>query len=545
MAWQKPTNVSDWLGLLLRHKARFFFPAIVVMILVIWSSKFLPREYKAEAKFSRRNDPALVQMGGGTNLSNLDTVRREMWEDITGRVGVERLISDLQMTRDLPHTADGQLTAEGQLKQLDMIRAIGRSLRVYYQIQADAVDIVVVSYTADNPKLAADVANQAVENYIRKTRLRLDEMLLQARNFFQNQVTHYKSKVDELESNKMLFTMNNPGLSPDDPLALRNRLAETRANLSSAEQQAMVTEQKRLRLEEFVKNQPEFLENKRRGQNPLISAQLDKRKRIEDELDNHRALGRRDEHPMVVKAQKRLVELDAEIAKLEPEVELNKDLVPNTGRIQAEQELTILTGELAGLERRRAELRSQLDALEVMDRNFRVKRLEYVAQERELAEAQRQLVFWDDNLRRVITALTAEVGQRGVRLAFEQRATELARPSSPTVSKILMAAIAAGLAVGAGVVFLSELFDGSYHSVEQAVDGLKLPVLGAVNEIVTPQQALRKRIIAFGVYPSLAVIMVAVLLTSMGLVYLSLQDPLRYDQVVSPVRNVAQRVLGV
>lgn len=546
MAWQKPTNISDWFGLLLRHKARFFYPAVAVMILVVWSSKFLPREYKAEAKFSRRNDPALVQMGGGTNLSNLDTVRREMWEDITGRAGVEQLINDLQLTRDLPHTADGQLSAEGQLKQLDLIREISRKLRVYYQIQADAVDIVVVSYNDSNPKLASDIANQAVENYIRKTRLRLDEMLLQARNFFQNQVITYNNRVSDLENKKLTYLMDNPGLTPDDPNALRNRLVEIRGSLDSVEQQALIAEQKRLRLQEFVKSQPEMLENLRRGPNPMISNQVEKRDQIERELEQHKSMGRRAEHPLVVKALKRIAEIDAEIAKIQPEeVDLNKDLVPNTSRIQAEQELTILTGELAGLEKRRSELRSQLDRLEVLERNFKVARQEYVTRERELTEAQRQLNFWDDNLRRVNTALTAEVGQRGVRLAFEQRATELARPSSPAVAQILLAAIALGIGVGAGVVMLSELLDGSYHSVEQAVDGLKLPVLGAVNEIITPQQAVRKRLIAWGVYPSLAVIMVVVLLASMALVYLSLQDPLRYEQLVSPARSVAQRVLGV
>ena len=39
MAWRKPTNLNEWFGILVRHKKKFFYPAIVVMIGVIWASQ--------------------------------------------------------------------------------------------------------------------------------------------------------------------------------------------------------------------------------------------------------------------------------------------------------------------------------------------------------------------------------------------------------------------------------------------------------------------------------------------------------------------------
>ena len=112
-------------------------------------------------------------------------------------------------------------------------------------------------------------------------------------------------------------------------------------------------------------------------------------------------------------------------------------------------------------------------------------------------------------------------------------ATDPGRPVSPTIWGIASISVALGLAVGLALVALAELLDGSFHSAEQATDGLKLPVLGVVDEIITPTVAFRQRVLAWGVYPGLAALMLIALGVSLLIVGISLTDPPKYQLMQS------------
>jgi hypothetical protein len=117
------------------------------------------------------------------------------------------------------------------------------------------------------------------------------------------------------------------------------------------------------------------------------------------------------------------------------------------------------------------------------------------------------------------------MGQRGVRLSFIDRAQPSTRPSKPTMWMILAAAIVIGVGMGAVMVVLAELLDRTFHSVEEAVDQLKLPVLGAVNVIVTPAAKMRQRILHWGIYPLATVLLVVTLGVSGYVAYQSIYYP--------------------
>jgi len=205
----------------------------------------------------------------------------------------------------------------------------------------------------------------------------------------------------------------------------------------------------------------------------------------------------------------------------------------------------MLAGEQTALERQVEELQVQLEQYELLNRNYFVVRNDYLKLQREYEEATNQLLFWETNLRQTTIALRAEIGQRGVRLSIIQRAPDQARPSEPSLPTILFAALALGLGTAGLVVFIAEVIDQSFRSVEHAVDDLKLPVLGTVNEILTDQQLLKRKVWNWGVYPSLATIMTVLLLISLSLAYLSLKEPLQFEQLMrSPGGFFSQRLGG-
>lgn len=531
MAWQKPANLHEWLGLLIRHRKKAFFPAAITAIVVLWLGQALPREYLAEARFRRYTDAGVLQTREGTSTQILASLRRQIIEDIRGRPAIQQLIRDLELTRNLPHYPDGQLTPEGRLAEYEMVRDIQSRLQVSYQTLSDAADLVIVTYRGSDPELASRIVNRSVENYISRTLSQLSETLMKARDYFQSEVVRLTARLEELESQKLRFAIDNPGMMPDDPNSVHLRLAELRAKRDAAEQALQVALQQRKHLEEFIKQQPEFLTVKQRQTNPLVQDLLDKIKALDQEYESHRALGRRDAHPAVQKLLKRKAELQAQIAALAPEVEVNKDMVPNTERLNAMQRLEMLNGEIAARQRELENLTAEVERYELMNRNFFIKRNEYLRIERELAETTNQLRFWEDNLRRVRTALTAEVGQRGVRMSFDQRAPELARPNWPTVWHLFVGAFIAAVAVAVLSIVVAELLDTSFHSIDQAVDSLKLPVLGAVNLIVTPAEAVRQRLARWVLIPAATTLLILLLGVSLWLTWISIEDPIRFQKL--------------
>ena len=233
MAWHKPKNLSEWFGVLKRHKKKAFFPAVAAMIGIISASHLIPREYRAEAKFERRMGLTSSQAKSDITTRQVEADRRLLVEDIRGRAAIEQLIADLDMTRGLPRV-NGELTAQGQLGKLDLIREVTRRVNVKVQVQNADNELIAVSYTSTEREKAPEVANRLVENYIRKNKLELSETLKGAYSFFQKEVLRFSTHVRELESKKLRFEMDHRGLLPDDPQSVQTKLVELRAQLATA-----------------------------------------------------------------------------------------------------------------------------------------------------------------------------------------------------------------------------------------------------------------------------------------------------------------------
>ncbi len=531
MAWRQPTNLREWLAIVTRHRKKFFFSAMPVMVAIVISSHWMKREYRAQAVFERINDAALQQMGSGTINRNLKPIRQRLSQDLRGRAAVEQLAEDLQLLRNLPHTVDGELTNEGQLMKYDLVKDMTRRIRIRLRIRSANLDQVVISFTDVDRTLAPRVVNRLMENYINKTRQQLNEMLVNAKAFFEREVARYRARVSELDGKKLRFELEHPGLKPDDPGSVESELAELRSQFSAATLQKRIAEEKRTKLQEWIETQPDFIEKSQTGQNPELVVVHQKMAKLETELEGHLyTMGRTEEHPAVIRTRTRLNELEEEARSLEENIVVGVEMVPNTDRIAAEREVEGLSGMIVALERRVGELSEKVEKKEILKRNFFVVRNDYLQIQRELAESKRQLGFWDKNLQSTMTALTAEIGQRGVRLRPIERAPELARPSKPTISSILMTAAAAGLGTGTVLIILSELLDHSFRDVEQAVDKLKLPVMGTVNEIASPAEVFRRKVLGWGLYPTVGTIMILVLLASVWIAYLSLNEPKQFEQ---------------
>ena len=191
MAWRRPGNIREWLNLVFRYKARFFFPAIIVMIIVMVLSHQIDPKFTARVKFERRTGVEAQETRQGVSRRNIETMRTARGAEIRSRASVEAVIADLGLDRDLPRGADGELIYEGQRLKNQLVNDMIDNISVWTPLRTDAMDHVMVSYTDSDRTIVARVANTLVENYIRQDKLRLGGDLLNASNLYEREVKRY------------------------------------------------------------------------------------------------------------------------------------------------------------------------------------------------------------------------------------------------------------------------------------------------------------------------------------------------------------------
>lgn len=546
MAWRKPANLNEWFGILLRHKKKFFFPAVIVMIGFIWASQWMPREFRADAKFERRSE-STVSARDGVLGEQYGNVRGMLSHDFRGRASVEQLIRDLKLNEGIPTDRDGQYTKDGRIQYEQLISDVTDSIVVRHQSPTTQIDVVSISYSDRKRELVDKVVNRLMDNYITKVAEDITRRLTGQKDFFEKEAKRYKVRFGEAESALLRQKLAAGDLDPEDPVGANKKLEDLRAKRDDARASFEREKGEIEKLLKWEKDQPEFLKKKKAIENPELLSLKDQLKKMKEALEINLYEYRRTEaHPAVIDLRRRIRDKQRELDNFEGTDKIQYEEEPNVEKIAAQAKIQEKAGALEALDKQIKKLDADVERYEVLSRNFFQEREKYLKLSRERDDANDQLKFWDENLRRTQTALQLEAGAHGMRLTILQRATEAGKPSSPSLMKILGMAVLAGLGAGGLMIVLAELMDHSYRTVEQAVDEIKLPVLGAVNEIVSPTMAMRRKILSWGVFPLVTMVLVLMLGIVFYITYLSLQSPHRFEDLKKdPVSFIKQAVGGI
>ncbi|MEX0774097.1 MAG: hypothetical protein WD042_00135 [Phycisphaeraceae bacterium] len=533
---QTQALVDVW-QILRRYPRRFVLPAFIVASLVLAVCLVLPRKYKAQATFERRTDMVLSEVVSRGAPRSFQDPRQSMSEEIIGQPAVDQVIQQV-----LAAPLAGLETLDADTLRHELTTKV----TVTSDIATNDLDRVRVAYISENPDLARQVVNLLVQNYLDRTRSRIESRLNESAQFFRTEVQRSRTLIEELETSKLTFEIEHGELLPDSTHSLQSGRSDLRASLITLRQQHDEASLKlnglRQALAATSETSPSFITSK----NPDLSALEDQLRRMRDQLStSHNVLKMTDKHPDVVDLRVQIQTVESQLSELPREVVTQKQVSVNPRRAELELLISNATAQEQSLGRQIKALEKQLSVSDTDAQKLFPVRSAYLKISRQVDEAQRQLAFWEDNLRRVEISLAAETGNRGVQLTFIKPAEVLSKPVSPNLTQAVAAALALGLAAGVISAFLAHRGDQTFRDAEQLAATYEAPLFGSVSELITRRQhrlrTWRRRVF----FPLQGAAMMAVVVVMAAVLYLSLQRPESFKKLTSdPSAYLVSKVLG-
>lgn len=507
-------------AILQRYRWRFVLPMFFVSAVVLGMGLLVPRKYKAEASFERQTDMVLTEITMKGAPQSFQNPRGSLIEEVAGPPAIDRLLDTLE-----PELRDsGVIRTDLDLHRLRS--ELVRRVVVHWDIASREQDRVRVEYIGQDPKLAELVVNTLVRNYIDDTRSAMEGRLRQSAQFFQNEIDRNRKIIEHYENQVLEFEIEHADLLPENPNNIQAQITTAQERLNDLIAQRQATKTRMDGLSAAVDAEQPTVPSVVKARNPDLKQLEDKRRQLKQTLTEYvSVLKMKEKHPDLVALRQQIEMIEQEMAGLDEEVVVQRQLVANTKRAELELQLTAARSEHKALVDQVVDLETKIAAMNAEAANVFQVRTQYSKLNRQEQQAQRQLAFWEDNLRRVDMSLAAESGDRGVRLEFIRPAVVSYKPVSPNLAQVIMAALAFGLLAGALAVFFAHRGNESFMDGERAAESLGLPLFGAVSEIISRQQRRLRRLRHMIIYPANAAAMSCVLVLLGTVLYLDLERP--------------------
>lgn len=451
-----PISRRPWVRTLVRYHRLCVAVAFVAALAVIWTSLLLPRRYAVELPFTLQVDPALAQV-------NDTHVQQQLAQSLRSAVEV--------LTASAP---DAGLTLRDTTRP-------------------GSVPTLIASHTSDDPAVPPSVLGQLPDLYAARTQPALRAALADADERLRRAMGEQRAAVAQLAHRQQQFVA-------DEPLFSVERAGEASTNIPALTQQLAHAQATLATMKTELDQTP--------GTDKALAQLQAQRGILARDMEVHlNQWGRSQDHPLVLKTQSRLDELDKQIAQAQQQA---RDAQPQRAK------------KLAAI--RQAE--REVAAWQVkLDREQRLLAMagQYHENEAKLTTAAADLRRAEATLAGVEAAIAG--GGNWVQLKPSAPLPQLASPITPKPAWIALAAALAATLAGGATAAMAVRCDRTLVTTQQFMQTINLPVLGMVDQAIAPDQPRRAGTLKKVVYPPAGLAMAAALLMSFSLVCDSIRAP--------------------
>jgi polysaccharide chain length determinant protein (PEP-CTERM system associated) len=486
-------NLRYYIDLTFKRRWLMIIPFCLAMIVGIILTFTLPRIYQASTLILVRPQRVPEKYVSSIVDSDIESRINTISQQILSRTNLEKVIKQFRL-----------FSRPGQEKMFmeDKIASLRERIEIDVartRPRRDA-DAFSISFNGTEPQVVMRVANGLATFFIDENLKVREAQAVSTSDFLDDELVTSRKRLEEVEQQLKDYRKNYMGELPDQ-LETNLRILD-RLQLQLNEKQASLRDERSRisAIENQIAANRKFLTQSGTG----VSEDGDSLS-----LDQLRAqlaalqASYTDSHPDVIRLQARIADLEEKFRSGELKAFGN---LP--AQASADPAVLMAQKSLAEQTRQRSESRREIKSLELEIANIARQIKEYQLRvertpqhEQELLTSQRDYnnikQSYDSLLNRKLEAEIAvnmEKKQKGEQFSIIDPARLPERPVSPDLRRLFLMVLAAGLGLGAGLVFLLDFFDSSLRRPESLEADLGIPVLATVPKIFQPKDILRKRL---------------------------------------------------
>jgi len=474
-----PMEPKYIIDLVIKKRWIVLIPFSLAMIVGIYLAIELPRIYEARTliliqpqKVPEEYVQSIVTSDASSRISTLS-------QQILSRTNMEKIIEEFDLFAG-PEFED--MYVEDKIKFLrDNI-----SVAVSNDSRRDN-DAFTISYQGKDPDVVMKVTNALASFFIDENLKLREAQAVGTSDFLEAELQNMKQRLEEVEEQLKRYRESNMGKLPEQlesNLQILDRLQE---HLGDS-QQGLAEAKIRLAT---LQNEAALTRN----QSAAVVVAPDGQETTND-IDQMKAqleslLSRYTErHPDVVAHQERIAELERQAqANAQSAIEEGGDVVedqpqPVSPSPEYRVQYTEISQEIRRLEVDIADTRDKIEVYQQRVEDTPRREQELMSLNRDYQNIQST---YDSLLNRKLEAEIAvnmERKQKGEQFRILDPAKRPQKPVKPDMRKLFIMVVGAGLAVGAGIIFILEYLDSSFKRPEDIEADLGLPVLCSVPRIV-------------------------------------------------------------
>jgi polysaccharide biosynthesis transport protein len=472
---ERTVHPVEYLGILSRRRIWFAVPFALCVVGGVALAFLLPVTYRSSARIGIEAPAVTDLVSPGTGLGREERLR-PLSQQLRSPAVLERVAREERLVTDRPLDQVVQ-----NLIDRIKVEVPPPIARTEGDPELDAFDIVYLDRTAERAQRVAEkLAQVFVEEHTRSREVQAEGTT----EFLSAQQRASQDRIAELEKRLRTAKELHMGKLPEQTLANLQTLSGVRSQFESTSNNVRSEQDRLTMLDRQMQQMKEgFYSAPGAAGGPATSPQQ-RVVVIQRELDLARAKYT-DKHPEIQALEDELksARADAAAMRSQPESARQETLSadPAYQQLVAERNQTLLR--VKALQRTEAQLSADIARYQQ-----RVESAPMV--EQEVAPLQREYEFEKETLRQFSEKHAAAILQEqiarkrgGERFSVLNHAYVPASPESPNRPRLLLMALALGLALGASSAFGREFLDRSIRDARKLQDEFEVPVLAEIPRI--------------------------------------------------------------
>jgi polysaccharide chain length determinant protein (PEP-CTERM system associated) len=504
----------DVLRLILKYRWYVIIPFCLSMMTGIFLALTLPRMYQSETLILVQPQKVPSSYVQSIVTSDIDSRISSISQQILSRTNLEKIIDEFKL---FPGAQYEKMYME------DKIESLRRRIKVNVtrDKRRDA-DAFRISFIGEQPVTVMRVVNALGTYFIDENIKTRETQAVGTSGFLEEELVTIRNRLEQLEENLKKYREHFMGALPEQ-LETNLRILESLQSQINTKQQAFLDAKNRLAvLESQLAAESKSREDNRQevqGKQEEVRVDSSKLDAMNTRLADLKSKYT-DRHPDVIRMEKEVADfqLNMKTATRPVPVEIKPVKAPNQANLffarQRETQIRLLNEnkiEIAGLTEETRRLTAQMKIYQKRVEDTPKREQELMSLKRDYQNVK---ATYDSLLSRKLEAQIAvnmEKKQKGEQFRILDPARIPKKPVKPDMKKIFLIALAAGLGIGGGLIFMREYYDSSFKKIEDIETYLEIPVLSAVPALNRPENARWRRVnlIASSIFTLISIILFA------------------------------------